>query len=158
MRPFAISQPAEALLRSAAIEPEAVNDVMDRRAADRRETFLRPGHPYPVLVRRRTGVPLMTIARRRRHLYIVVEWSRPLVRYVEYARDDCRLLLLADLPAAARLASVGGPLDRIVGTPDFLADASCADIRWADPFTEVSLQPFRWGRFGRKELAHLVIR
>lgn len=133
--------PAQRLLRSAGIKPADVNDAFDRRAAARAETFLRPGYPYPALVRKRTGVPLVTIARRRRHIYVVVEWRDPLVRYVEHARDDCRLIILKQLPASAQLAACGEPLTRLVYPPSFLDGLYCTEILWVDPFTEVRLRP-----------------
>ncbi|NJR80500.1 hypothetical protein [Sphingomonas corticis] len=146
MTPFSISEAALRLFRSADIDPARINDVMDRRAAARTATILGPGDRHPVLVRQRTGVPLMMIRRSRRHLYVTVEWRMPLVRYVEYGREDCRLLILQAIAESVQVAATGRSVDRLVAGVPFLEGQICEEVRSCEPFTEAKIKVawLRW--------------
>jgi hypothetical protein len=138
---FTLSTPFEEMLHAASIDPARLNDVIDRRLAKRREAVLRPSHPHLVQVRQRTGVPLMMVVRRRRHLLIEVESRVPFWRYKEVGRSNCRVLIEGSVPETVASAGAGKRLGTIIGGLPILANLLIGSITSAYGFIELEVQP-----------------
>ena len=141
MSGFTLSEPFEAMLCAASVSPARLNDVIDQRLAKRREAVLRPSHPYLVQVRQRTGVPLMMVLRRRRHLLIEVESRAPFWRYKEIGRHNCRVLIEGSIPETVASAAAGERLGKIVDGLPILAKVLIGSITSVYGFIEVEVQP-----------------
>lgn len=141
---FSISQPLLELMRAASVRPERVDQLMERRIARGDDTILRPGAHYTRLVRQATGVPVVSLARRNRHLLMTIESRQPFWTYIEHSRNACLLSLPAQIPETAKLALIGRASQclAVIGTP--LDDIRIAgfddDPRW----TVARLQPEWW--------------
>lgn len=146
MNGFSISEPAESLLRAALLDPRRLNHLMDERVAARRETLLRPAHPYLARVRRRTEVPLMMVARRRRHLLIEIESRSPFWRYREHSRHDCQLLLRCEIPETVASGASGLQLGKLVAGLPFLSNLVINTISSAGSLVEFKVEP-NWNRW-----------
>ena len=138
---FLISAPLLKLCQASGAHPERINAVVDARLARGQDTRMRPGDHYPSLLRRKTGVPVVGVARASRHLLVEIESRHPHWRYRERTRNQCTLWIPATVPETLKIALVGRPARALVLTIDIIDDLKIGALADDGDWTRVSLSP-----------------
>lgn len=104
------------LLRIAQLQPQQVNEALERLRRLGREMRLRPSHPYLVRLRRATGLNFVSASRKNRHLLFVTEERRtaPCWTYRETSRNDCVFDVYGRISETLMIAMAGERLSRLV--------------------------------------------
>lgn len=126
-----VSAPLLDLLTRSDLTAEGVDKALEQMAARGRPAMLRADHPCLAQMRERTGIGVVSIARRYKRLLVEIEQDDergPIWRYSERGRDQCLFHVKVTLGATLQAALIDKPLARLIEPTAALGMAIIEDI------------------------------
>ncbi|RYY11748.1 MAG: hypothetical protein EON55_13645 [Alphaproteobacteria bacterium] len=136
------------MLAEAEIDPQRINDAMDRRIRMRQGGMLAQDH-FPRLLAKVTGMRVNVLRRRNRYLLLEADVRGTIYR--EVGRTKCDFLCPGTLSPATQIAARGKALNEVIShgvLGPFMGGVTIESPSDAwDGAVAFNLQP-RWQRFG----------
>jgi hypothetical protein len=135
------------MLEEAEIDPQRLNDAMDRRIRMRQGGMLSMDH-FPRMLTKVTGMRVNVLRRRSRYLLLEADLRGTIYR--ELGRTKCEFLCQGTLPPTAQIAARGKALNEVIShgaLEPFMEGVTIQSPSNAwDGAVAFNLQP-RWQRF-----------
>lgn len=146
-----VSRSMNDLLRIAQLQPQQVNEALERLRRLGQEMRLRPGHPYLVRLRRATGLNFVSASRKHRHLLFVIEERRtaPCWTYREITRNNCEFDISSLTSDTLMNAIAGEPLSRLAVPHSSISSLIMSSLHDKQGWTVATLAP-EWVPFCAK--------